>query len=505
MDVRIFLRMATRYVLARTALAGAQIGVVTFIIVRFIVPVLEQRPRQAAQVILALAAVAALIRMLVMRRTLADRAREWIDRKFFREQYDAELVLSELADRVRSITDPATLIDTVSRRISEVLHVPQIVVLVRSREAFRLQHAIGLDFDSPVMLSESSPPIQQLAQASAPVVLHRERLDEWFLKSERNELRVLEQMHARVLLPLPGRNKLMGLMILGPKLTKKPYSPSDLRLLQSVAVQAGLGLEVSDLAASLADEASKRERIQRELEIAREVQQRLFPQDIPVVPGLDLAGHCRAAQEVGGDYYDLIRLEDGRLGLAIGDISGKGISAALLMASLRAALRAIAADGITDLACMMKKLNRLVYESSAVNRYATLFFATYEPVKRELQYVNAGHYPPILIRRTDTSSDAFRLDRGGPVVGLLPDVSYVQKSINLQTGDVVLAYTDGIIEATTENGDEWGEDRLLTAARVTLGQCAENILHSIFEAAKRFTASAVQHDDTTLLVLKVTG
>jgi sigma-B regulation protein RsbU (phosphoserine phosphatase) len=164
-----------------------------------------------------------------------------------------------------------------------------------------------------------------------------------------------------------------------------------------LAAQTGLALEISELVQSLAKEAAQRERINREIEIAREVQQRLFPQRLPEIRGLSLAGTCRPALGVGGDYYDVIELEDGRLGLAIGDVSGKGISAALLMASLRASLRGMTLDGPSDLARMMQKVNQLVYEASANNRYAMFFFATYSPETRELRYVNAGHNPPMLI------------------------------------------------------------------------------------------------------------
>jgi sigma-B regulation protein RsbU (phosphoserine phosphatase) len=238
------------------------------------------------------------------------------------------------------------------------------------------------------------------------------------------------------------------------------------------------------------------------MEIAREVQQRLFPQQIPQIAGLSLAGMCRPALGVGGDYYDLIELDDGRLGLAIGDVSGKGISAALLMAGLRASLRGMTLDGPSDLARMMQKVNRLVYEASANNRYATFFFATYDPATRELRYVNAGHNPPLLVR--PGNPEILRLDVGGMVVGLLPTADYVEQVVRVSSGDLLIAYTDGISEAMTVDDEEWGEERMLDCAV----QCrqdapAREVLNAIFRSADEFTSGAPQHDDMTLLIMKL--
>ena len=165
-------------------------------------------------------------------------------------------------------------------------------------------------------------------------------------------------------------------------------------------------------------EMAQRERLNRELEIAREVQEDLFPQRLPVVSGLEYWGHCRPAREVGGDYYDFLELPDGRLGIAIGDVSGKGVGAALMMASLEASLRALASV-VNDPAELMERVSSQVYQASSSNRYATLFYGQYDPASRRLSYVNAGHNPPVVLRSCDGSFHVLRLETGGPVVGLL--------------------------------------------------------------------------------------
>jgi len=374
-------------------------------------------------------------------------------------------------------------------------------MLLRGNKVFHLQQALGMDFGGPVAFAEGSATVQNLIRTNQPATVYRDRPEEWIAGADAEETALLRQINAELLLPMPGRAQLMGLIALGPKKSEEPYTPTDLRILQSVAAQTGLNLEVAELVRTLADESAQRVRMNREIEIAREVQQRLFPQSIPQIKDVSLAGMCRPASEVGGDYYDLVELEDGHLGFAIGDVSGKGISAALIMASLRASLRGLILDDPGDLARMMQKVNRLVYEASASSRYATFFFAVYNPDSRELRYVNAGHNPPVLVR--ETSGEILRLEACGPVVGMLPMVDYEAKSMILEPGDLLIAYTDGISEAMTAEDEEWGEDRMLEAAPRQRDASAAEVLEEIFRAADAFTAGAEQHDDMTLLIMKL--
>ncbi|HJX83501.1 MAG TPA: GAF domain-containing SpoIIE family protein phosphatase, partial [Candidatus Angelobacter sp.] len=474
LDVRILLRMGTKYFLARATMMVLQFSLITFLVVRFLLPELEKRQHRVMDLVVTGLVLAGVVRLMVMRDSLSSRLQKWLDRRFFREAYSAEIVLSELSEQARSFTETAPLIETVARRISEVLHVPQVAVFLRTGGGFQLQQVVGLNFSGPLLLPEKSQTVQNLVQHGA-TRLYRDDPDPWFLLADAQEQRTLNATHAELLLPLPGREHLMGLMALGPKLSEEAYSPSDLRLLQSVASQTGLALEVSQLVRRLAEEAAQRERIHREIEIAHEVQQRLFPQEIPVIPGASLAGSCRSAEGVGGDYYDVFQLEDGQLGLAIGDVSGKGISAALLMASLRASLRGMTLEDPGDLARLMQKLSRLVYEASASNRYATFFFATYNPQTHELKYVNAGHNPPVVLRTSGSAPEL--LHAGGLAVGLMPGTMYDhEQSVTLHPGDVLLAYTDGISEAMTTDDQEWGEERMLAAVRKVMDQPAEEIL-----------------------------
>ena len=266
-----------------------------------------------------------------------------------------------------------------------------------------------------------------------------------------------------------------------------------------MAAQTGLALENSRLSEAIAAEVAQREMLHREIEIAREVQQRLFPQTMPEIPALEYAGHCRPARGVGGDYYDFLALSSGRLGLAIADVSGKGIPAALLMASLQASVRGQSQSGPGHVAELMANVNVLVCEASPENRYATFFYGLFDPATRRLVYTNGGHNPPILLR----GSEVLRLENGGPPVGLFRFSRYEQAEIELESGDLLLLFTDGISEAENPAEEEWGEEALIATARACSGLPPADTIARIMQAADAFAAGAPQHDDMTLVVARV--
>jgi sigma-B regulation protein RsbU (phosphoserine phosphatase) len=319
-----------------------------------------------------------------------------------------------------------------------------------------------------------------------------------------DERQKLASLGPQLLLPLSVKDKLLGLVSLGEKRSEAPYSGTDLRLLKSVAVQTALALSNAQLTSAIAQEIAGREKLNREIEIAREVQERLFPQRLPEISGLDYFGRCRTALGVGGDYYDFLALPEGKLGVALGDVSGKGIAAALTMASLQASLRADAMRAGDDIASLIARVNTMVYDASTEDRYATLFYAQFDPATRHLSYVNAGHCPPILLHSAASGGIVERLDQaGGTVVGLLPECAYKQADISLAPCDLLVIYTDGFSEAMNSELEEWGEKRLLEAITSCGGLCAKETIAHVMQAADGFAAGAPQSDDMTLVILRV--
>jgi phosphoserine phosphatase RsbU/P len=277
--------------------------------------------------------------------------------------------------------------------------------------------------------------------------------------------------------------------------TGRPY---DIRL--RVGELAG---ENSRLTTKIAAELADRVTRDRELEAAREVQQRLLPQEYPAIASLDYAGICRPAHGVGGDYYDFIRLSETELAIAVGDVCGKGIPAALLMAMLRAYLHSQTMYGVSTPAQIMQALNRLVCDSVAANRYATFFYARYDSSARVLHYVNAGHNPPLVFRARGSRGEVLRLDCGGPVIGLFPQCVYRQGHVTLDPDDLVVAFTDGVSEAMNAAGDEWGEAGLMQVIEARRELCSRELIDLILGAADHFAAGAPQHDDMTLVAIRV--
>jgi sigma-B regulation protein RsbU (phosphoserine phosphatase) len=432
----------------------------------------------------------------------AKRLRVWIDRRFFREAYNAEQILSDLSEDVRTMVETKPLLETVSNKISESMHVPQVALLLRNGNGFAPAYALGYENAPTVNLSENTQTIERLKR-NEPLVVYQDDKDSWInAEAQADEIKNLRELNSQLLLPVGAKNELSGVISLSPKRSEEPYSPNDLRLLKSVAAQTGLALENSRLTEAIVIEAAQRERLNTEIEIAREVQERLFPQELPRIEGLDYFGACRPALGVGGDYYDFIELPENKFGIAIGDISGKGIGAALMMASLQASLRGQAIHFKDDLAGLMKQINSLVYEASTSNRYATFFYAQYEPQTKKLAYVNAGHNPPFLIRK---SGEVLRLEEGGAVVGMLPSmlVNYKQGEVELRSGDLLVGYTDGISEAMNPAEEEWSEDAMLEKLKTVAEKPAVEILPFIVACADEFAAGAKQHDDMTMIVVRV--
>ena len=429
----------------------------------------------------------------------------WIDRRFFRDAYNAEQILSELSEDVRTMVETKPLLETVAARISESLHVPQVALLLKNGANFVPAYALGFDTQPVVSLTGDSKAIGKLSN-NQHIVLYEDMTEVTSTPTMSiNESDQLRELNSQILLPVTVKNQLSGIISLSPKLSEEPYTASDLRLLRSVASQTGLALENSRLTEAFAKEAAQKERMNAEIEIAREVQERLFPQELPPVAGLEYFGACRPALGVGGDYYDFLELPDGKFGIAIGDVSGKGIGASLMMASLQASLRGQAIHSGDDIAGLMTHVNTLVYDASTTNRYATFFYAQYDPATRKLSYVNAGHNPPFLLRRSGTGIDVIKLEVGGTVVGMLPSmvVHYEQGDVQLEIGDLLVGFTDGISEAMNPLEEEWGEDALLEELKTLDDKPSEEILRQIVSSADKFADGAKQHDDMTMIVVHV--
>jgi sigma-B regulation protein RsbU (phosphoserine phosphatase) len=247
----------------------------------------------------------------------------------------------------------------------------------------------------------------------------------------------------------------------------------------------------------------EKERLQTELEIAREVQNQLYPKEAPPTRGLKLTVCCDPARMVSGDYYDYQEIAGGKMAFAIGDVAGKGISAALLMATIQAGLRAQISLNQSDVelcvSLVVSRLNKQVFANTSPEKYTTFFFATFDEASRTLTYTNAGHLSPLLFRRT---GEVQPLDSNGTIVGAFPAAVYGESSINFQPGDMLLCYTDGITEPENPYGEMFGEERLIELVKKHANRDDREILQIILEAVRSWTGTPELQDDMTLLLAR---
>jgi len=311
MDVRVVIRQGLQYAFATGGIRVLQVCLISAVIWGALT--LGNDPtRSRAQ---KLATLILTIALIISLRKGALRVRKWTDRRFFRDAYNAEQILEGLSDEVRSIIEKRPLLERVATRIAESLHIPRVAVLLEEAGFYRPAFALGFPAPVEAALPDSGATVQRLKREAGPERVYFDDENSWVNSSALSEAerRNLVSLQSQLLLPLMSKQNLLGIISLGEKRSEAPYSSTDLRLLKSVASQTALALSNAELTSAIAVEIGRREKLNREIEIAREVQERLFPQRLPEIDGLDYFGRCRTALGVGGDYYDFLALPEGKL------------------------------------------------------------------------------------------------------------------------------------------------------------------------------------------------
>lgn len=333
----------------------------------------------------------------------------------------------------------------------------------------------------------------QVVNRKSSILVQDAQLDDAF----KGQLSIVEQkVHSMMAVPLQTKDRIIGLIYVDSASVMRVFSPDDLSLLTVMANVAATRLETARLV-----EVEQAERImKRDLSQAAEIQKRILPEKAPQIRGLDLAGFNMACRTVGGDYYGFFPYPDGRVALALGDVSGKGMPAALMVMGLQARLEVLAEDP-HDLSSLVTRLNKITCANCPSNRFITFFIALANPATGDFAFANAGHNPPIIVR---ASGEIEMLEGGGPVLGILPIAKYDEQNAGLGKGDVLVIYSDGVTEATDLAEEEYGEERLTNIVRQHRAESADAIVSAVTESVSRFTAGAPQADDITLIVAKRT-
>ena len=320
-----------------------------------------------------------------------------------------------------------------------------------------------------------------------------------------DEIRALAAAGIRLAVPLRTRSEILGVLLLGDRPHRSGFSAHEKQVLRACADQFALMIEN----ARLIDRFVEQETLRRDIALASDVQRRLLPEAPPQVDGVDFAAASVPARRIGGDYYDFVELRDRAIGIALADVSGKGVAAALIMSVVQASLRIISSEGDVPPPRLVARMNEFVYRSTPASKYATFFYAQLDAAGRHLRYVNAGHNAPYLLRagwRSTAGSappEIEELSTGGTVVGMFPEMEYEEATVELCPGDVLLAFTDGVPEAHNPENEEFGEERLQQLLRQTAHLPANEISARLSDEMKDWIRDAEQYDDLTFIVMKV--
>ncbi len=313
------------------------------------------------------------------------------------------------------------------------------------------------------------------------------------------EVATLREINAAMAVRVAVKDEITGLLFAGAPAGRAEYSPFEKRLLRAVAAQFAMMLEIS----TLTERISEQDRLRRELALAGEVQRRLFPERMPTTANLTFAGVCIPARGVGGDYYDFIDLGNRSIGVALADVAGKGIAAALVMSVVQASLRSLTRGNGTPLIEIAATMNGLLHRSTGANSYATFFYAEVNEEHRELRYVNAGHNPPYLLRAADPAAPLEELTAGGTIIGMFAQSTYEEGVVHLHPGDLLIAFTDGVPEALDPKEEEFGEERLKETLRAAAHLPVDEMAARIVSELKQWISDAAQYDDMTFILMKV--
>jgi predicted permease len=313
------------------------------------------------------------------------------------------------------------------------------------------------------------------------------------------ELNALASTGVQTVVPLRTKDEFVGVLLLGPPTGREQYTTAERQVLSNSGEVFALMLEN----ARFTDRAMEQEKVRRDLAMAAEVQRRLLRARPPRSASATFAAFTLPARTIGGDYYDFLDLDGDEVGIAVADVSGKGISAALVMSAVQASLRVIASQQHVSLSPLAVQMNGFLYQCTGGDKYATFFYAQLDAHGRRLRYVNAGHNPPYLVRHADGVTEIIELRVGGTVLGLFPEIEFQEAVVDLRAGDLLVAFTDGVTEALNAAGEEFGEERLKELLRAGVGASADEVSERLADAMRVWIGTAEQHDDLTFVVVAV--
>ncbi|MCI0494518.1 SpoIIE family protein phosphatase [candidate division KSB1 bacterium] len=396
--------------------------------------------------------------------------------------------LFDIGKELNSTLDTEKILTLLSYAVMGQMIINRCMIFVQDNGKMKLATAKGHRNDEEIQSFYHEQFLVELTKISDAAILDKQQ-------SYDEPLKNLQQVGIRVIVPMRIQNKTKGLLAIGERITKIEFQDYDIEFLSTLGNEAMICLEN----ARLFEETLEKQRMEEELAIAREIQQKLLPQKCTVLERYDISAINVSSRQVSGDYFDCIELSSEIVCLAIADVSGKGTGASLLMANLQATLHALIEANVS-LPEIAGKINNLIYRNTTYDKFITFFFGFLNVKENTFTYVNAGHNPPILMREDGSIK---LLDVGGLLLGMMPNMPYQQETVSLVPGDWIVMYTDGVTEATNNADEEFEEQRLIATVRMNRDHTAEQMRDKILSEVKEFSEDQPQNDDITMLLLKV--
>lgn len=405
-------------------------------------------------------------------------------------------VLNDISTAVSTTHDLDQVIELIVHECVNHLNVEQgAIMLLDQNETDDKFHTIIREFETETDIIPYHFGVQLsgwMVKNQKPLLINDVPSDDRFTNLSDDEFPIKSILSA----PLKTKGRLIGVLNVFNKISEDGFTLDDQRILSIIATQSAQVVEN----ARLYDDEQLLKKIEEELKLANDIQTRLLPKTNPQINGFDIAGKSVPAKEVGGDYYDFISIDEKNMVICLGDISGKGMPAALLAANLQATLRGQAQFSSSAGECLTRA-NKLLYRCTDRQMHATLFYGILDAAKNIFHFSNAGHNPPFLIH---SDKKVIRLIKGGTVLGFMEDFQFEEDSVNLKKGDTIIIYSDGITEAMDISSEEYGEENLLSIIKNSLSLDAEKIIENVFESVRSHVQDAPQSDDITIVVIKKT-
>lgn len=398
--------------------------------------------------------------------------------------------LFEIGKEINATLDTEKILNFLIYAIMGEMMVNRCAVFLRNDNMMQLMVTKGIsNLHDDLSIVDQTELSNHLCDIAQPVVL-----DDELIEKQGDHFKILYDREFRVMVPMRIQDDIRGIIVVGDKITKQTFKKDELEFLYTLGNQAMISLEN----ARLFEETLEKQRMEEELLIAKDIQKRLLPKEYPDFDHIEISAINVPSRQVGGDYYDCIKIDATHYGIAIGDVSGKGVPASLLMSNVQASLHTLVGTGM-PIPKMIEKINNLIYDNTTLDKFITFFYGVLDIGNLEFTYCNAGHNPPYFYHRDNTFQ---LLETGGLLLGMMPNMKYENETVKLQSGDWLVMFTDGVTEAMNENDEEFEERRLEEVIQRNQHVSAEQLMTKITEAVKEFVQDIPQSDDITLVILK---